>query len=227
VSVILPAYNEAANIAAVVKGVQAQGVDEIIVVNDGSTDASEDVLYELLRSVPSLRTIRHLRNLGLGKALESGFATARGDIVVTMDADCTHDPRLIPALVKAIERGADVAVASRYVPGGGMDGVPFWRQAASRLGNAVLGRLRRWPVADGTSGYRAYRKDCLDGLGELPAGFEVQVYILEALKNKKWVEVPLVLGTRNWGTSKMRYGELGKNLVKMSLAGARFSSAGR
>lgn len=160
-----------------------------------------------MEEYPELHIVIHERNLGLGKALESGFAIAKEDIIVTMDADCTHDPSLIPVLVKALNN-ADVAIASRYVSGGGMQGVPWYRQALSVAGNRVLSTVLKWPVNDGTSGYRAYRKDCLKELGSLLPGFEVQAEILSRLRNKKICEVPMNLKNRPAGHSKMKYSAL-------------------
>jgi len=176
---------------------------ELIIVNDGSTDKTGEILADL--PVGELKVITHAQNRGLGKGLQTGFAHARGEVVITMDADCTHDPENIPVLYHAVKNGYDVAVASRYIPGGGMEDVPGWRQLISKAANFIIGRMLSWPVKDGSSGYRAYRREVLASLGDLASGFEVQAYILRQLKNLRFCEVPLKLKGRTLGKSKMRY----------------------
>gem|GEM_PF-5815411 len=92
--------------------------------------------------------------------------------------------------------------------GGGMDGVPRWRQAASIIGNRVFGKLMGWPVRDGTSGFRAYRRELVKHLENLPAGFDVQGKIILRLADARFAEIPLRLTVRSGGKSKLRYGRL-------------------
>ena len=125
-----------------------------------------------------------------------------------MDADGNHDPRLVIEMVLAIRDGTDVVIASRYVPDGGMDGVPAWRQAASIVGNQLFRRLMGWPVRDGTSGFRAYRREAAKHLENLPAGFDVQGKIILRLAGARFAEIPLRLTVRSGGKSKLRYGKL-------------------
>jgi dolichol-phosphate mannosyltransferase len=183
ISIVAPAYNEEAAIEPFVRGVaevlkQSFKTWEIIIVNDGSKDRTAEFLRRLEREYSRLVVVTHLSNRGLGAGLETGFRNAKGEIIVTMDADGTHDPRLIPRLYSEIENGTDVAVASRYVDGGGMIGVPCWRRLISTAGNRIIGAISGWPVKDGTSGYRAYRSNLVKNLCTLRRGFEVQGDIL-------------------------------------------------
>lgn len=213
VSIVAPAFNEEEVIEPFVRGVQDALEDvfeslEMVVVDDGSTDGTCAILERLRREYDNLTVLKHPVNRGLGAGLETGFRVAKGDVIVTMDADGTHDPGLIPELVDAVLGGADVAVASRYVPGGGMDGVSAWRRVASIVGNRVLKKLMGWPVRDGTSGFRAYRREVVDKLVGLPDGFQVQGDIIRRLAGARFTEVPLRLTTRRGGKSKLRYGRL-------------------
>ena len=223
VSIVAPAFSEEEVIESFVRGVQnaMEGAFkdlEVVIVDDGSTDGTHAILERLRQEYGNLVVLKHPMNRGLGAGLETGFRAAKGDVIVTMDADGTHDPGLIPKMVAAIQNGADVVVASRYVPGGGMDGVPRWRQAASIVGNLVLGRLMGWPVCDGTSGFRAYRREVIGRLEGLPAGFEVQGEILRRLGKGIWVaEVPLRLTARQGGRSKMRYAGLLYRYLRMTV----------
>lgn len=224
ISIIAPAYNEEAVIEHFVK----QVVDitrfvfknedwELIIINDGSTDKTREILYQLQTIYP-ITIIDHIKNYGLGKALETGFKNAKGDIIVTMDADCSHDPLLIPRLCMEIISGYDVCIASRYVYGGRMENIPLWRQFASRLGNVAMRNLLQWPAKDSTSGFRAYRASVVKQISDLPNGFEVQAVILNRLKNCRIKEIPFSLHNRAAGYSKMQYGKLAKAYLKMLVA---------
>ncbi|NSW83616.1 MAG: glycosyltransferase family 2 protein [Syntrophothermus sp.] len=212
ISVVAPAYNEEAVIESFVEGVVAVLNNafsrwELIVVDDGSTDRTKQILQALKDKHPGLKVISHGHNCGLGAGLETGFQAAQGKVVVTMDADGTHPPKLIPELYRAVINGADVAIASRYVNGGKMVGVPLWRQGLSILGNRTMKALR-WPVNDATSGYRAYKGDIVKTLRGLKTGFEVQAEIVMRLRDKRFIEIPLELLNRTGGRSKMQYTRL-------------------
>lgn len=168
---ILPAFNEEKDIAALLDRVEAvmraRGCPyQVVVVNDGSTDATARAAREASARLP-VDLIEHDRNRGLGQALLTGLTHAAGlagdeDVVVVMDADNTHDPALMPELAEKIQRGKDVVIASRYAPGGREIGLSTLRRLTS-LGASVLLRLF-FPIPgarDFTCGYRAYRGEML------------------------------------------------------------------
>lgn len=212
---MLPAYNEAGNLTPLVTAIERTGAGpghalRIIVVNDGSVDGTRDELTTLAAQVPALRVIEHATNLGLARALKTGIAAAcdeQCDAAVFMDGDLSHRPSEMPRLIAALASGGDVALGSRFVPGGGMLGVPLWRAAISRAGN-LLGRIvLRMPVRDMTTGYRAIRRKVLEAVTLGEDGFTIQ---LEAIVKAyalgfRIVEVPITLETRRFGTSHMRY----------------------
>lgn len=224
-SVVAPAYNEEEVIADFVREVMGklQKQDfELVVVDDGSTDGTGSVLSRLREEYANLRVVVHPKNRGLGAALTTGFNTARGDVIVTMDADLSHDPAFIPGMVQKVRFGHDVVVASRYVSGGGIEGVPLWRALISRSANVVIRLVKRWKVKDASSGFRAYRAELVKSLRCLGSGFSVQVEILRELLGKKAevIEIPFVLRNRKAGRSKMRYLKLIPEYTKL-LAGLR------
>lgn len=183
ISIVAPAYNE----EAVIKDFVEQVVDvtrfffecgnwELIVVDDGSTDRTKDILYRLKSAYP-LSVITHVKNYGMGKALETGFKAAKGNIVVTMNADCSHDPVLIPVLCKEIvSTGCHVAIAPCQVQ---VAGIPLRK------------RLEIYNAAnkDLISGYRAYRASIIKEFSDLPSGYEAQTAILARLKNSYVKEI--------------------------------------
>jgi dolichol-phosphate mannosyltransferase len=208
VTVLAPAYNEEAVIERFVRAVVGRLGDdaELIVVDDGSVDGTGHILDSLSEQLPRLRVVTHRENLGMGAALATGFRAAEGRVIVTLDADLSHPLDLVDELVRRTVE-ADAVFASRFVPGGGMDGVPRLRVAVSLVGNRLLRVLFRAPVRDLTTGMRAYRADAVRPLQLAGRGFETQLELTVRLLAARKVidEVPLRLGTRVAGRSKMRY----------------------
>ena len=214
VAVVLPAYNEQGNLTPLVTSLAGLSLSGstlgVIVVNDGSRDGTAQELEALAANTSCLTVIHHAKNQGMARALKTGIARACSDgwdALAFMDSDLSHRPEDLVRLVAALEDGADVALGSRFVPGGGMVGVPWWRVVISRTGN-LFGRLvLSVPLRDLTTGYRAFRRPVLERIDLGEDGFTIQ---LESVV-KAWaagfrvVEVPIMLGTRRHGTSSMAY----------------------
>jgi dolichol-phosphate mannosyltransferase len=215
VAVVLPAYNEQGNLTPLITTLAAlDGRDalamRIIVVNDGSTDGTADELAKLQATIGALRVVQHTKNQGLARALKTGIAAAceNGcEVAVFMDSDLSHRPDDLPRLVGAIANGADLALGSRFVPGGGMEGVPLWRVMISRAGNAFGKGVLGLPVRDLTTGYRAIRRTVLERVALGEDGFTIQLesVVKTYAAGFRVVEVPIVLGTRRHGASHMNY----------------------
>ncbi len=215
VAVVLPAYNEQGNLTPLITTLAAlDGRDalamRIIVVNDGSTDGTADELATLQTKFGVLHVVQHSKNQGLARALKTGIAAACEDgcdVAVFMDSDLSHRPDDLPRLVGAIANGADLALGSRFVPGGGMEGVPLWRVLISRAGNAFGKRVLGLPVRDLTTGYRAIRRTVLERVALGEDGFTIQLesVVKAYAAGFRVVEVPTVLGTRRHGASHMNY----------------------
>lgn len=214
VAIVLPAFNEAGNLEPLIKELDPQLTphpgSRIIVVNDGSTDATGAELRQIAGTTPSLDIVTHPVNKGLAAALKTGIARAietNCDVAVFLDSDLSHRPSELPALLARIAAGADVVLGSRFVPGGGMIGVPLWRRWISRAGNdfgrAVLGV----PFRDLTTGYRAIRREVLQRVQLGEDGFTIQLesVIRAHAAGFRVAEVPIVLGTRRHGESHMSY----------------------
>jgi len=155
VMVIIPAYNEEQTIADVLTRTRSF-VDEIIVVNDGSSDRTEQIAR-----TQGARVVSHVINRGLGAAIGTGFEMAsrlQADVVLTLDADGQHDPASIPAFIDAIKNGADVVIGSRMLQRNGM---PWYRQVANLMGNLSTFFLFGAWVTDSQSGFRAFSAHAL------------------------------------------------------------------
>ena len=227
VTILAPAYYEEDAIDQFVNAVMPHLEDdwEILVVDDGSADSTPQRLEALAAANPRLRVVTHEQNAGIGAALATGFAAIPDGIIVTMDADLSHPLDLLPELVAGCAT-ADACYGSRFVPGGGMVGVPLWRSAISRVANVILRAAYRSPTRDLTTGYRAYRAEAVHGLDLVGEGFETQLEITIRLiaAGKTITEVPLVLTTRVAGESKMRYLSLipAYGLMSLRLLGLRW-----
>ena len=212
ISITVPAYNEEAVIEDFINAVETRlKLDEpweLLIVNDGSKDNTAAIVQRLQKDYKNLRLVSHEVNQNLGGALRTCFKEAKGDIIVTMDSDLTHPPELIPDLIHALrEANADVAIASRYAHGGGMENVPGWRVALSVAFNRTMGLLMMTRVKDITAGFKAYRADLVKSLHLKSRGFEIQMEIMTRLfkKRAKFVEIPLMLRNREKGASKFNF----------------------
>jgi len=157
--------------------------------------------------------VRRAGKLGLASAVVAGFAAAKGDVLLVMDADLSHPPDVAPRLVDAIANGADLAVGSRYVAGGGTKDWPFRRRVVSRIaclmGNVLV------PVRDSTSGFFAIRRTVIEGRKLNPIGFKIGFEVMARGRYKKAVEVPYVFRDRELGKSKFGQREIGQYLIQL------------
>ena len=185
---------------------------ELIIVDDGSPDGTAD-LAESYANVHPVVVVRRPGKAGLASAVLAGFAKARGEVLVVMDADLSHPPEAVPRLVAAIEDGADLAVGSRYVAGGGTEDWPLKRRVVSRaaclIGNILV------PIRDCTSGFFAIRRSALDGVKLNPIGFKIGFEVMARGRYKKAVEIPYVFRDRELGKSKFGRREIGQYLVQL------------
>ncbi len=213
ISVVIPMHDEAENatetLAAVGAALVERGWDyELIPVDDGSNDDTGAILTREGERDDRLRPVSYRINRGRGYALRQGFARARGDIVASIDADLSytvdHLVRMVQTLLDDPE--ADIVLASPYMPGGAVEGVPFVRLAFSRVGNVVLRSALPERVYTSTGIVRAYRRDVLRSLDLASDSKEIHLEILsEAMAlGYRIVEMPATLRARKKGRSKFR-----------------------
>lgn len=208
---VIPTYNEVATIGEVL-GVLYQAAPDVeaLVVDDGSPDGTADLVEQIAIERPGVHVMRRVRKDGLGRAYLAGFSWAmeKGyDAVVQMDADLSHDPRAVPALLAALG-DADLAVGCRYMPGGSIPNWSWYRRQLSRWGNQYSSRLLGVPLRDMTSGFRAYRASLISRLllqrvRSTGYGFQIEVAYLAYLAGARVAEVPIRFVDRVEGKSKM------------------------
>src|SRR5258706_13589579 len=211
--VIVPTYNEAINLRLLVPAILRQGPFDVLIVDDNSPDGTGEVAEKFARHLPTRVSVLHRAGkLGLGTAYLAGFhyALAQGyQQVFTMDADFSHDPSRLPALRAALER-ADVALGSRYVPGGGTLRWPLRRRMLSKGGSAYARLVLGLPIRDLTGGFKGFRRQVLETLlPEMDAmrsngyAFQIETTYLCSRHDFRIVEVPILFENRLVGTSKM------------------------
>ena len=170
--IVIPTYDEAAALPTLLERVLA--VDppcDVLIVDDASPDGTGAIADEYARRNPRVKVLHRTGKLGLGTAYRDGFRKALAEgatIVLEMDADHSHNPRHLPALLASVRNGADVAIGSRYANGVRVENWPFRRLMLSRFANYYVNRATGLPsevVSDATSGFRAYRREVLDTIG--------------------------------------------------------------
>lgn len=210
VTVVIPTYNERENLAHIVPAVTHQGF-RVLVVDDNSPDGTGDLARRLAEGDSRVSMLHRREKQGLGPAYTAGFDRALADgaeIIVEMDADFSHDPTDLPRLVAAIDEGADLAIGSRYVPGGSTPEWPLHRRFLSRGGNLYVRFMLGIRIKDATAGFRAYRAAALEKLPYRMAeasgyGFQVEMAWRAVQQGLEIVEVPIAFRNRAHGTSKM------------------------
>jgi dolichol-phosphate mannosyltransferase len=210
--VVLPTYDEAANIETVLRRVRTALPDGgVLVVDDGSPDGTADIAERVGAEIGGVHVLRRREKAGLGSAYRAGFRWGLDqgwDAMVEMDADLSHDPDALPGLVAPLAEGYDLVIGSRYVPGGS---IPNWqrhRYLLSRGGNLYAAAVLGLSVTDSTSGFRAYRADMLrqldlDRIRADGYGFQIEMCYQVVRHGGRVTEVPIRFVDRVEGRSKM------------------------
>ncbi len=211
VSVVVPTYNEAETLPRLVDGIRENLplAYEIIVVDDGSPDGTADLARELGKTHP-IWVIDRGEKRGLGSAIRTGVSVARADIVAVMDADLSHDPAHLPALIETVVEGADLALGSRYVAGGDIVGWSAYRRLVSGVGNGLARTVLGIPSQDATTGFRVYgpaAKPLVSNAQSEGYAFQVEILFLAKQAGLTLAEAPIRFENRQDGKSKLGTGE--------------------
>ncbi len=212
VLIVIPTYQESANIESILERTRTVFPDgSILVVDDNSPDGTAELAEKAGEKFGRIDVLRRPGKAGLGSAYRAGFAwgLAKGfDVLIEMDADFSHDPAAIASLVQGIEDGADLVVGSRYVPGGAIPGWPAHRALLSRYGNKYAKTILGLKLNDATAGYRAFRASILERI-DYPTvradgyGFQIEMAYRVTRAGGIIREVPITFVDRTEGESKM------------------------
>ncbi len=209
--IVVPTYNERENVARLIGELLAVAPDaDVCLLDDASPDGTAECAEELYGSDPRFSVLRRTGARGYGRSLVDGYRRALDGgyaRLVQLDADFSHDPRRIPALVEASGR-ADVVIGSRYCEGGGVENWPLRRRLLSRFANAYVARITGLRVRDTTSGFRCYTRRALRSLLDGRIAGEGYAFLVEATYRARRAglrisEVPIIFTDRREGQSKM------------------------
>jgi glycosyltransferase involved in cell wall biosynthesis len=219
---VVPTYNEVANLDVLVRELRRvePGIG-IVVVDDASDDGTAQLARRLATELGDIAVIDRPAKGGLGSAYRRGIAHAvehGADVCVQIDADLSHDPTDLPALLANVSHGADLAIGSRYVPGGRIERWPWPRRWLSRWGNRYAAGLLGLAVNDATAGFRAYRCDMLRRIGYETISadgyaFQIEMTHRTVRAGGKIVEFPITFRDRDAGDSKLSRGIVSEALV--------------
>jgi glycosyltransferase involved in cell wall biosynthesis len=204
-SIIIPCYNERETVAEIIKRVHASAPEaEIVVVDDGSTDGSREILNSLNGTHPYVRVILHAKNGGKGAALQTGIQAATGDIILIQDADLEYDPRDYPGLLKPIEEGnAEVVYGSRFL-GGPRKTMMFWHMVANKLLTLMTNVLYNTILSDMETGYKVFKAEVIKGVPLRAKRFDFEPEVTaKMLKRRHHIyEVPISFNPREYADGK-------------------------
>lgn len=214
VSLVTPLYNEADGIPMLSQTLQKLAAKlepkyelELVMVDDGSKDGTTEVAKQNFGWSSRVIHAKHDRNRGLGAAVRTGMSKATGDVICTIDSDCTFDPLHIPEMLEVMEREkVDIVTASPYHPEGGVENVLPWRLLLSKGASVVYRRVAACKLYSYTSLLRAYRREVIENVPFDSDGFSATTELLLKAANQgyKVAEVPAILKTRLIGVSKMK-----------------------
>jgi dolichol-phosphate mannosyltransferase len=228
--VVLPTYQEADNIVEVLRRLRAAVPSaDVLVIDDSSPDGTYDLAKVEAHELGGIDVLLRPVKAGLGSAYRTGFREGidRGyEVLVEMDSDLSHDPAALRDLLAAVEDGADLAIGSRYVPGGSTPNWPLHRRLLSRYGNRYSALALRLKVNDATSGFRAYRTGALrridvDTVRADGYAFQIEMAYRVAKAGGRIVERPITFRDRGRGVSKMSMRIVAEALVLTTWWGLR------
>jgi dolichol-phosphate mannosyltransferase len=230
VLVVIPTYNEADNIADVTSRLRSAVPDaHVLIADDNSPDGTGKIADEMAEDDDNVHVLHRPGKQGLGAAYLAGFrwGMERGyDVLVEMDADGSHQPEELSRLLTALDKGTDLVLGSRWVPGGRVVDWPASRRWLSRGGSAYSRLLLRVPVRDVTGGFRAFRRHTLEGIGlddVESQGYCFQVDLLRRTVERGFrvAEVPITFVERQHGASKMNRAIVTEALWRVTVWGLR------
>jgi dolichol-phosphate mannosyltransferase len=217
ISIVIPTRNEEDAIASTVEHLYVElrlrGIEhEIVVVDDGSTDSTWDVICKLQTRIPTLTPLRNPGENGYGRAVTYGFDHMRGDAAVVMMADESDDSRDVVRYWQLLNEGWDAVFGSRFIRGGGVIDYPFHKLVLNRLANLFLRFTFNVPFNDFTNAFKAYRREALDGCRPFLAphfNLNIELPLKIIGRGYSWTSMPITWRNRRSGISKLKIGEMG------------------
>jgi dolichol-phosphate mannosyltransferase len=220
-SIVIPARDEAGCIASTVTHLHVE-LDlqhirhEIVVVDDGSSDKTWEILQELTKIIPQLKPVQNLGEHGFGRAIQCGLNSFTGDAVVIMMADESDDCRDAARYWRELNKGFDAVFGSRFVKGGGVIDYPKIKLFVNRVVNFMIRVVFRIPLNDTTNAFKAYRRTTIDGVRPLIAphfNLTVELPLKTIVRGYSWTVIPITWRNRRSGVAKLKLTEMGSRYM--------------
>ena len=215
VSIIIPTYNESQNIISILKSIGSNLpknlLTQAIIVDDNSPDGTGKIVEDYMKNLKkmanyTIEVIHRKAKDGLGSAILNGIQHAKGDTIVVMDSDFSHPPQIIPKLIESVKKYQfDIAVASRYIKGGNIQGWSLKRKLMSKFATLIAKKGLGIDAKDPMSGFFAFKKNILNGLNIDAIGYKILLEILVKTKNVTITEIPYTFQDREFGSSKLNF----------------------
>jgi|TARA_B100000959_G_scaffold4281_1_gene4607 dolichol-phosphate mannosyltransferase len=215
VSIIIPTYNESQNIISILKSIGSNLpknlLTQAIIVDDNSPDGTGKIVEDYMKNLKkmanyTIEIIHRKAKDGLGSAILNGIQHAKGDTIVVMDSDFSHPPQIIPKLIESVKKYQfDIAVASRYIKGGNIQGWSLKRKLMSKFATLIAKKGLGIDAKDPMSGFFAFKKNILNGLNIDAIGYKILLEILVKTKNVTITEIPYTFQDREFGSSKLNF----------------------
>lgn len=221
-SIVIPAHNEEGCIADTCRAVAARlkeaGIPhfELVVVNDGSTDRTPEILSSLEREIPEVRRVDNDGPHGFGYAVRTGLSHYRGDAVAIVMGDLSDSPDDIVAYYRELQKGAECVFGSRFIKGGRVIDYPKHKFLLNRLANFFIRILFRHGTNDTTNAFKAYRREVIDGIQPLISphfNLTVEMPLKAVVRGFTYVKVPISWTNRTTGISKLKIREMGSRYL--------------
>jgi dolichol-phosphate mannosyltransferase len=224
-SVVIPARDEEGCVASTVEHLHIElrlrdVPHEIVVVDDGSTDRTWEILQDLRSRIPTLAPVQNLGPNGFGRAVARGLGAMTGDSVVIMMADESDDCRDVVRYWHKLNEGYDCVFGSRFIKGGGVIDYPKFKLFLNRLANFFLKVLFRIKLNDTTNAFKAYRREVIEGCQPLIAphfNITVEIPLKAIVRGFTWTTIPITWRNRRTGTAKLKIKEMGSRYLFICL----------
>ena len=224
-SIVIPARNEEDALPSSVRHLQLELnlnniAHEIIVVDDGSTDGTWEVLNRMTAEIPELRPIQNLGQNGFGRAIQCGLTNMKGDAVVIMMADESDDCRDVVKYWNVLNTGVDCVFGSRFMKGGGAIDYPWIKLRLNRIFNLFIRLLFGIRLNDTTNAFKAYRKTVIDGISPILSqhfNITVELPLKAIVRGYTWEVVPITWRNRRFGVAKLKIKEMGSRYLFICL----------
>ena len=221
-SIVIPAYNEEKNVGRTLQGLQQvvgeeRGIPyEIIVVNDNSTDDTENVIRSMMAENSHIRIVNRVSPGGFGRAIRTGIQEVRGDVVVICMADLSDDPRDVIAYYDKICEGYDCVFGSRFIRGSHVENYPWLKLVVNRIVNTCIRFLFWVPFNDLTNAFKAYRTSVIRECGPYRSShfnITLELSLSALIRNYTICQIPIRWYGRTWGASNLRLREMGRRYL--------------